>query len=70
MMSRLTGMEVSNASMYDGATATAEAMLMAVSNARRKRRVLIAATVNPAVAAVVKHLRALAGHSCGSNSGA
>ena len=53
MMARLTGMEVSNASMYDGATATAEAMLMAVSNARRKRRVLIAATVNPAVAAVV-----------------
>lgn len=53
MMARLTGMEVSNASMYDGPTATAEAMLMAVSNARRKRRVLISATVNPAVAAVV-----------------
>ncbi|MDE5928847.1 MAG: aminomethyl-transferring glycine dehydrogenase subunit GcvPA, partial [Muribaculaceae bacterium] len=53
LMTRLTGMEVSNASMYDGATATAEAMLMAVSNSRRKRRVLISATVNPAVAAVV-----------------
>ncbi|MDE6331206.1 MAG: aminomethyl-transferring glycine dehydrogenase subunit GcvPA, partial [Muribaculaceae bacterium] len=53
LMARLTGMEVSNASMYDGATATAEAMLMAVNHARRKRRVLIASTVNPAVAAVV-----------------
>lgn len=53
MMSRLTGLPVCNASMYDGATATAEAMMMAVAHARRKRRVLISATVNPAVAAVV-----------------
>ncbi|MDE6153600.1 MAG: glycine dehydrogenase, partial [Muribaculaceae bacterium] len=53
IMSRLTGLEVSNASMYDGATATAEAMLMAVAHARRRNRVLVSATVNPAVREVV-----------------
>ncbi len=46
-------MEVSNASMYDGATATAEAMMMAVSASRKRDRVLIGATVNPAVRRVV-----------------
>ncbi len=53
MMATLTGMEVSNASMYDGATATAEAMMMAVSHARKRNRVLLSATVAPAVGAVV-----------------
>lgn len=53
MMAELTGMEVSNASMYDGATATAEAMMMAVAHGRRRNRVLISATVNPAVRRVV-----------------
>lgn len=53
MMCNLTGMDVCNASMYDGATATAEAALMAVHAARKKRRVLISATVDPAVASVV-----------------
>lgn len=53
MMAELTGMEVSNASMYDGATATAESMMMAVAHARRRNRVLISATVNPAVRRVV-----------------
>ena len=52
MMCELTGLEVSNASLYDGTTATAEAMLMCVAAARRKKRVLISATVNPAVAQV------------------
>lgn len=52
MMCALTGLEVSNASLYDGATATAEAMLMCVAAARRKRRVLISATMSPAVAQV------------------
>lgn len=54
MMTALTGMEVSNASMYDGATATAEAMMMCVAAARKKRRVLISETVNPAVADVAR----------------
>lgn len=53
MMASLTGLDVSNASMYDGATATAEAMLMAVSAARKCRRVLVSSTVNPAVRRVV-----------------
>ena len=53
IMSRLTGLEVSNASMYDGATATAEAMLMAVAHGRKRNRVLVSATLNPAVRQVV-----------------
>lgn len=54
MMAMLTGLEVSNASMYDGATATAEAMMLCVANARKRNRVLISATVNPAVRKVVE----------------
>lgn len=53
MMASLTGMEVSNASMYDGTTATAEAMLMAVAASRKRNRVLISQAVNPAVRRVV-----------------
>ncbi len=53
MMARLTGMDVSNASMYDGATASAEAMIMAVNSAKRKRRILVSATVAPAVQQVI-----------------
>lgn len=53
MMCALTGLEVSNASMYDGATATAEAVLMAVSASKKKNRVLISATLAPAVATVI-----------------
>jgi glycine dehydrogenase subunit 1 len=47
MMAELTGMDISNASMYDGSTAAAEAMMMAVSAAKKARRVLIAGTMNP-----------------------
>lgn len=54
MMADLTGMDLSNASMYDGSTATAEAMMMCVAAAKKRNRVLISATVNPAVRAVVK----------------
>lgn len=53
MMSRLTGLEISNASMYDGSTATAEAMIMAVAAGRKRRRVLVSATLDPAVRRVV-----------------
>ena len=54
MITALTGMEVSNASMYDGTTATAEAMMMAVAASRKRNRVLVSATVNPAVRKVVE----------------
>ena len=54
MISELTGMEATNASMYDGATAAAEAMFMLVASAKKKNRVLISATVNDNIRKVVK----------------
>lgn len=54
MMTQLTGLEVSNASMYDGATATAEAMIMTVASARKRNKVLVSATLNPQVLNVMK----------------
>lgn len=49
MMTALTAMDVSNASMYDGASSLAEAILMAVRGNRKSksRRILIPTTVNP-----------------------
>ncbi|MCK4704859.1 MAG: aminomethyl-transferring glycine dehydrogenase subunit GcvPA [Gammaproteobacteria bacterium] len=49
MMTALTGMDVSNASMYDGASALAEAVLMAVRGNRKSksRKVLMPTTVHP-----------------------
>ncbi len=47
MMASLTGMDVSNASMYDGASALAEAALMAVRSHKSSRRILMPATVHP-----------------------
>jgi len=49
MMSSLTGMEVSNASLYDGASALAEACLMAVRAHRRSKsaRIVVPSTLNP-----------------------
>ena len=46
MMTQLTGQEVSNASLYDGSTATTEAALMALRVTRR-RRVVLARTLHP-----------------------
>ncbi len=46
LMTQLTGMEVGNASLYDGSTATTEAVLMALRVTRRNR-VLVARTVHP-----------------------
>lgn len=53
MMAELTGLPVSNASMYDGATATAEAMMMTVAASRKRNKVLVSATLAPAVRRVV-----------------
>jgi len=47
LITQLTGMEVSNASMYEGASATAEAVLMAMAATGRQGRVVTAATVHP-----------------------
>ncbi len=52
LMADLTGMDISNASMYDGSTATAEAMMMCVAAAKKRNRVLISSTLQPAVLAV------------------
>lgn len=49
MIAELTGMDVANASMYDGATALAEAVLMAVRINKHSKtsRVLVAGTIHP-----------------------
>ena len=54
MMAELTGMEISNASLYDGSTATAEAAMMAVAAAKKCNKVLISTTVDPKVVEVVE----------------
>lgn len=54
MMAELTGMPVSNASMYDGATATAEAMLMAVAASRKANTVLVSKTIDPKIMGVLQ----------------
>ena len=47
MMTELTGMDISNASMYDGTTACAEAMMMAVAAGKKQNKVLVSAGLNP-----------------------
>lgn len=52
MMAELTGMEAMNASLYDGSTASAEAMIMGVHAARRKKA-YVSETVNPGIRRVL-----------------
>lgn len=47
LIARLTGMDVSNASLYDGGSAATEAVLMAVTATGRHGRVVTAASVHP-----------------------
>lgn len=54
MMTELTGMDISNASMYDGTTATAEAVLMAAAASKKCNKVLVSSTVDPKTLAVVR----------------
>ena len=54
MICELTGMEISNASMYDGPTAAAEAMFMAIACTKKKTRVLLSDTLLPNVRKVVE----------------
>src|SRR6266498_3268851 len=53
LVCQLTGMEVANASMYDGSTALAEAVLMA-ERVTRRSKVLAASSVHPQYLEVVK----------------
>ncbi|MDM8517951.1 aminomethyl-transferring glycine dehydrogenase subunit GcvPA [Desulfobacterales bacterium HSG16] len=47
LTSRLLGMDVANASMYDGASALAEALLMAIRISRKKKKVAVSSLVHP-----------------------
>ncbi len=47
MMTMLTGMDVSNGSLYDGGTAAAEGALLALRKARKKNTILIARNLHP-----------------------
>lgn len=53
MMASLTGMDVSNASLYEGASALAEAVLMAVRAHKKARRILMPRSVHPIYRRVV-----------------
>jgi len=59
MMANITGMDVSNASLYDGASALAEAILMAIRLSQNRRHVLIPANIHPyyrmVVSSIFKH---------------
>lgn len=54
LMAELTGMDVSNASHYDGATATAEAVIMAVNVLPNRKRILLSPAVHPQYRQVVR----------------
>ncbi len=53
MMANLTGMEAANASLYDGASALAEAVLMAVRLNKKSKQILMPTTVHPVYRQVV-----------------
>lgn len=54
MICRLTGMDIGNASGYDGASVTADAALMAVDIGKKRNRVLVSETLNPAYRGTVE----------------
>lgn len=53
MIARLTGMDIANATVYDGATACAEAILMAV-RIKKSNKVLVSKNINPEYMDVIK----------------
>ena len=50
LICQLTGMDVSNASLYDGGSAAVEAVLMGMSVTRRDRKVVTSGSVHPSIA--------------------
>jgi glycine dehydrogenase subunit 1 len=54
VVAELMGLDVANASMYDGASAAAEAVLMSLRIARGRTRVLLAGSLHPDTAAVIR----------------
>ena len=52
-ISRLAGLDIANASLYDGATAVAEAAILAV-NTTRRHTILVASTIHPEYLAVLR----------------
>jgi Glycine cleavage system protein P (pyridoxal-binding), N-terminal domain len=75
MICALTGLDVSNASMYDGPTAAAEAVRMSLACTRKKSRVLVSRTLLPNVIKTIEtyskysgielgYLPVMDGHTC------
>jgi len=62
LVTRLAGLPVANASLYDGATATVEAVNLAVA-ATGNQRVLLSAALNPRTMEVLRTLGAGTGHA-------
>lgn len=54
LVCRLLGMEVANASMYDGASALAEALLMAVRIAKKPKKIAVSSLIHPLYRRVVQ----------------
>jgi glycine dehydrogenase subunit 1 len=54
LISELTGMYVSNASMYDGPTACAEAAMMAVASSKKAKKIIVSETVNPETIKIIR----------------
>jgi glycine dehydrogenase subunit 1 len=57
VISELTGLEVSNASVYDGASAVAEAALMTARQTKREPKVVVPTTLNPRYREVIETYR-------------
>ncbi len=64
LVCNLTGMDISNASMYDGASSMAEAAILACRHTRRKK-ILISSTVNPGWINVVRTFTEASGYEIG-----
>jgi glycine dehydrogenase subunit 1 len=62
MVAELTGMDISNASMYDGATALAEGALLPVSIPKKRTKIIVSGTVHPNYRLVLRtYIRGVAG---------